>query len=433
MMKKNKIISSLLAQTLVLTLGIGLTRIVQAEAPPSAEEMWKIIQQQQLVIEQLQSQILQNNQKVEEVAVTVEDAVEAVEVAQTSSGSTWADKTTVGGYGELHYNNLSDDNPSIGGDDSRDRVDFHRFVLYFSHSFTDSIRFFSEFELEHSLAGDDKPGEIELEQAWLELDINNQHHVRAGLDILPIGLVSFTHEPNTFYGVERNTVEAEIIPSTWWEAGIGLNGEVAPGWNYDLIAHSGLAIPTSGSSTLRPRSGRRKVAEFDDPGFATTGRLRYTGIPGLEVGISGQYQADASGKGDDIDLSATLLEGQVDYKHSSGFGLRALYARWDFDNTDQLGTSVNQDDLAGWYVEPAFRFAPGTIPGEIGLFARYSQYDARDGITGGNFVEYDSWVVGANWWPHNQVVFKFDYQNESADSPADTLRDGFNLGLGYQF
>ena len=51
----------------------------------------------------------------------------------------------------------------------------------------------------------------------------------------------------------------------------------------------------------------------------------------------------------------------------------------------------------------------------------------------GTYVNFDSWNVGVNWWPHNRVAFKFDYQNESGDDRADAIRDGINLGLGYQF
>ena len=73
----------------------------------------------------------------------------------------------------------------------------------------------------------------------------------------------------------------------------------------------------------------QKLQEADDLAFASTGRIRYSGIPGLEVGVSGQYQADITGTADSIDLAATLLEGHVIWQHNSGFGLRALYARWD--------------------------------------------------------------------------------------------------------
>ncbi|MBM2829254.1 MAG: hypothetical protein HW411_44 [Gammaproteobacteria bacterium] len=416
---------------------------------PSSEEMWKIIQQQQKVIEELKAKLEQTEHKVvatetrvEETAKEVEAAAEAMEQSGTgaSTAASWADKTTVGGYGELHYNSLNDDNNLTGGNDDLDQVDLHRFVLFFGHEFNESLRFFSELEVEHALAGESQPGEVELEQAWLEMDLTNHHRARAGLEILPIGIINPTHEPNTFYGVERNKVETEIIPTTWWEAGFGLIGEIAPGWNYDLIAHSGLAIPTTGSSAFRPRSGRLKVANANDQDIAFTGRIRYTATPGLEIGVAGQYQRDVTGAADLFAIPATLFEGHIDWKHVSGFGLRALYARWDFDddNSPVPGLdpeNVNADTLDGWYVEPAYRFEiPGRVPGDLGVFARYENWDERNQITGAHrFEEFSRWVLGMNWWPHQNVALKFDFQNEDADGPVDAIFDGVNLGIGYQF
>ena len=426
---------------------VGMSSV--QSATPTAEEMWEIIQQQQRVIQELQARLDQTEDKAaaaetraEEATRNVEAAADAIEAARDSSSrsGSWADRTTIGGYGELHYNNLDDENDGIGGNDDLERVDFHRFVLYFGHEFTDRIRMFSELELEHALTEDTAdgsgPGEVELEQAWIEMDLTNHHRVRAGLDILPIGIINTTHEPDTFYGVERNKVESEIIPATWWEAGIGFMGELAPGWNYDLVAHSGLSVPTTGGSALRPRSGRLKVAEADDQDIAFTGRLRYTGFPGLEVGVAGQYQRDITGTVDAIDLDATLFEGHIDYRHASGLGLRALYARWDYGDDNGLDPdSLNADTLDGWYIEPAYRFTlPGGNWGDVGIFARYENWDERNNISGSHrFVEFSRWVAGLNWWPAQQVVLKFDYQNEDADGPVDAVYEGFNLGIGYQF
>ena len=61
---------------------------------------------------------------------------------------------TLGGYGELHYNALS----GSGGADNKREIDFHRFVLTVGKEFNDRVRFFSEFELEHALAGEGKGG-----------------------------------------------------------------------------------------------------------------------------------------------------------------------------------------------------------------------------------------------------------------------------------
>ena len=384
---------------------------------PDTEKMWEIIQQQQKMIDQLQQKleateqkVMVTEQKVEETAEEIEAAAEAIEVAQASgSAQSFIDKTSVGGYGELHYN-------SKDGDDS---IDFHRFVLYFGHEFNDNIRFFSELELEHAFLSDSgsSNGEVELEQAWIEMDINDSHRIRAGIDVLPIGIINLTHEPNTFYGVERNEVEKRIIPATWWEAGVSLNGELAPGWNYNVVLHSGL------STTSSIRSGRQKVAKANADHPATTASLRYTGIPGLEVGGAFNYQSDITAGATTASNSATLFEGHVDWKHNSGFAVRALYTQWDLDTQLSIAGDNTQN---GYYIEPAYRFPLSFILGEFGVFARWSELDY------GDTKEEERIGVGFNYWPVAEVAFKFDYTNVD-DTDANTTTNSFNLGLGYQF
>ena len=376
-----------------IALSMFLT-VTAVKAAPTAEEMWQTIQEQQRVIDELKQQL--------------DATAEAVESGSGTSGSSWADKTQVGGYGELHYR----------AGDGTDQADFHRFVLYFGHDFSDTLHFFSEVELEHSLAGEGQPGEVELEQAWVEIDLNENHRFRAGLDILPIGLINVTHEPNTFYGVERNAVESRIIPATWWEAGLGLNGELAPGFNYDVVLHSGL------ETNSNIRSGRQKVAEANAEYPAGTMRLRYTGYPGLELSGSVQYQSNIGGELQSGN-QATLTSFHVDYKHNSGFGLRALWAGWQMDN-DLTADGKSSD---GWYVEPAYRFKTGGS-WEAGVYARYEEIDRSRNATARNEEERTS--VGINIWPHEQVVFKATFENVD-DVDASTSTDNFYLGLGYQF
>ncbi len=403
-------------------------------AAPSPEEMWKIIQQQQKTIEELKTKLesTQENvqltqERVEATEKNVEATADAIETAPR--GASWADRTRVGGYGELHYNNL--DNDFTGTE--KDEVDFHRFVLYFGHDFTDRFRFFSELELEHALTGEGEAGEVELEQAWVEFDVFDSHRVRAGLDLIPVGIINPTHEPPTFFGVERNPVETNIIPTTWWEAGLGAIGELAPGWNYDLVLHSGLETDTTGSDAFLIRPGRNKVSEASADDGAMTGRIRYTGYPGLELGFSGQYQSDLTQGAGGID--ATLFEGHVDFR-KGGWGLRALAARWDLDEGTtglgpESGPSLGRDEQWGWYIEPSYRFdLAGLIPGELGIFARYNQYDNNAGVDLG--TEREQVDAGFNYWPHPDVVFKFDVQEQFGENNGND-DDGFNLGVGYQF
>lgn len=318
-------------------------------------------------------------------------------------------RTHIGGYGELHYNNL----------DTSNRIDFHRFVLFFGHRFSDRIRFNSEIEFEHSLIGDDKPGEVELEQAYLDFDFAENHTARAGLFLIPIGILNETHEPPTFYGVERNPVESNIIPTTWWEGGASVYGNLTSALRYDLAVTSGLRVPTTGSSAFSIRSGRQKVANATANNAAYTGRLKWTGVPGVELGTTLHYQDDLTQEDVPGGVSATLAEAHVALARGP-WGLRALYAQWNLDGA--APEAVGRDKQKGWYIEPSYK-----VNSAFGVFARYSQWDteAGDGIDS----KKKQTDVGFNYWPHEQVVVKFDVQRQS----GAVDNDGFNIGLGYMF
>ena len=326
--------------------------------------------------------------------------------------------TTIGGYGELHYNNLDAADPA----NNVKEIDFHRFVLFVGHRFNDRIQFNSEIEIEHSLAGDGAPGEVELEQAYVDFALKDSLRARAGLFLLPIGFLNETHEPPTFYGVERNNVENVIIPTTWWEAGGGFSGNLANGIGWDVAMHSGLEIPTTGSNAYRVRSGRQKVAEAFANNWAYTARVRYAGTPGLELAASLQYQSDPSQvAGDGLD-SGSLFAANLRYEIDK-FMLKALYGSWRFDGAGVEAAGADRQD--GWFVEPSYR-----LSSRWGVFARYEE------VEGARSTDQFSEVgAGFNYWPHPSVVFKFDYRQRDLDLPSLTGNDfdGFDLGVGYQF
>jgi hypothetical protein len=383
--------------------------------------MWEVIQEQQAEIKALRSElgatrqgVAATEEKVAESEARIEATGDFVEtLAAADSGPR---KTSIGGYGELHYNNVSADS----GDS--EEIDFHRFVLFFGHEFTDRVRFFSEFELEHSLSGDGKPGEVELEQAYVEYALGDSTYAKTGLFLLPLGILNETHEPPTFYGVERNDVENIIIPSTWWEAGFGMRGNFGNGLSWDAALHSGLAMPTDGSSAFRVRSGRQKVAEAMASDPAATLRLRYTGVPGLGLAASYQYQSDPSqAAGDGLD-SGQLLSAHAVYQQER-FGLRALYAAWNFDGDAVEAADV--DKQTGWYVEPNFR-----VNDKWGVYARYSDLDAAR-----QQDRFSQSEIGFNYWPTDGVVLKMDFRSRDFDLPAlsDADFDAIDLGFGYNF
>jgi len=376
-----------------------------AADPPSPDEMWNIIQQQQDEIAALKGAVADTTEAVEATAQAVEEG--------SSASYGWWNKTSLGGYGEMHLNT---------GD--KDEIDFHRFVLFVGHEMSDQIRLFTEFELEHSLAGEGQPGEVELEQAYIEFDVTPNHHLLAGLWLMPMGIMNDTHEPPTFYGVERNNVEKNIIPTTWWECGVGARGNLENGIAYDIGAHSGLETPITGSSAYKIRNGRQKCAEAKAKDFAYSGRLSYTAVPGLKLAVSAQYQNDLT-QGEDP-TSAILIAPHVVYS-KNGFGLRALYAQWELDSDG--ASAVGRDEQAGWYIEPSYRWEMGH-GGDVGVFARYAAFDNEAGNSTDSETQETN--LGVNYWPHDDVVLKADYLFQ--EPPAGTDADNkVNVGVGFQF
>ena len=177
------------------------------------------------------------------------------------------------------------------------------------------------------------------------------------------------------------------------------------------------------------------MAEAPADDGAVTGRIRYTGLPGLEAAVSAQYQSDVT-QGD-LDIDGTLVEGHVDFRRG-GFGLRALAARWDLDDGPaglgpESGDSPGRESQWGWYIEPSYRFSIARftpLPGELGFFVRYNQFDNNAGSSAD--TEQEQINGGFNYWPHPDVVFKFDVQEQFGQRPGND-DDGFNLGVGYQF
>jgi len=325
--------------------------------------------------------------------------------AQTDSAATNA--VTIGGYGEMHLNlNNGKEN----------QIDYHRFVLFFGKEFNERTRFFSEFELEHSLAGDGKPGEVELEQAYIEHDLNATTSTKTGMFLIPVGILNETHEPDTFYGVERNNVEKNIIPVTWWEGGVALSGQLADGVSYDVAMHSGL---NSADGTIR--KGRQKVAKATANKAAYTARIKYTAVPGLELAATVQKQDDIlQGSGED-EINGVLLETHVVYQKDA-FAFRGLYAQWNLsDEIDDIRKGASEQN--GFYLEPSYRV------GDVGVFYRYSNWDtAAAADEGTEMVQHDA---GVNYWLSQTVALKADYYRQNKDDELNAT--GYNLGVGYSF
>lgn len=414
------ILRNALLGTAISSVIIAVAMPALAQTTPSMQEMWQMLQAQQAKIDNLETELAEAQVETIEVKKSVESVADAVEGG--AGGSFLGSDTQIGGYGELHYE---------GG--AKDQIDFHRFVLFFGHDFTDNIRFFSELEVEHSISGDGKVGEVELEQAFIEMDLGESTQIYGGVRLVPVGIINETHEPPTFFGVERNAVEKNIIPATWWEGGIGVHGNVGgSGFSYDAMISSGLDL--NAGNGYKIRSGRQKVGKAKFKSQAYTGRIQYTGLPGVTLASSLYYQPDVTQKvGDSItgdDVSALLWTSNLQAKYN-GFGLNALYAAWSLDGDDV--DASGRDKQNGFYIEPSYTFGVpmGSLEdAKFGVFYRYSDWDNNNGLD--NNTGTQRYVFGINYWPIDDVVLKMDYIIEDKEN-SNINTKSMNLGIGYQF
>lgn len=390
-------------------------------------------------LEELAAQVRAQQAQIEALTAATEQS------ATRPADRAWQDKTSLGGYGEAYFKRI---------DGLKDEFDAYRLVLFVGHRFDDRLRFHSELEVEHAYAKDTdtdtgckvtdangdgvvQTGEIScasaktattagyvaVEQLFLEYDYLPRQRVAAGQLLVPVGLINETHEPDTFHGVFRPAVEREILPTTWFETGLRFSGEIVPGLSYDAMHSSGLK-----SATGNVKDGRQRGSKADGSDPASTLRLKYTGVPGLELGASWQRQADMAQGAAAVaneKLEADLLTAHFAWQKGP-LGLRALVADWDLDRAALAAADRKRAEQQGWYVEPSLRVLP-----KVAVFARYSEWDAE--AADNTSSEFQETVLGVSWHLHERAVVKADVQRRDHPDRSKTDEDGVNLGVGFSF
>jgi hypothetical protein len=341
----------------------------------------------------------------------------------------------IAGYMDFHVNKNRGDSW---------RPDFHRFVLLFGHSFSDKVKFWSEFELEHSIVeGGEGSGEIALEQAYLDFLWKPALNFRAGMLLSPVGIINERHEPPSFNGVERPFVETVIIPTTWRELGAGLTGDLGRGFRYRAYVTSSLNARFFNAET-GITDGKVNGFEASMRNPAKVGRLEYGGVRKLLLGTSyytGHTGFDLPG----INPRVSIYE--FDGRYSKGqVDVRGLFARTWLTRTGELNrflerrTGVNPnvgEQMLGWYFEPAYHVFRKRYRNDLTLFTRYEKYDTQHKMAAGfdplGEFQRSSWIAGTTFKPVPDVAIKFDYVWNRNRSRVIRPISGINLGIGWWF
>ncbi|MDA9655212.1 hypothetical protein N9T15_02035 [Pelagibacteraceae bacterium] len=371
--------------------------------------------------------------KLKDMQTEIDTLAELIEEGGSNESTGWWTSTFVGGYGELHWENAGvgyDD--SAGSASSDNQIDAHRYVIFIGHEFNKYLSFNSEFELEHGLVKDDH-GELELEQMYLEQNLEymglNNTFIKYGVFLIPVGITNETHEPPTFYGVERNVVEKELNANTWWEGGVSAQTALGTTADVTFAVHSGLD-----NAAGDIRSGRGKMQEQDGSNIAYTARVRYTGIQGVELAIWHNHQTDLDNTPATGNVVANLIGGHINISPSEGFGFRALAGKWDLDCPDTHACNTNGFAKAyGAYIEPSYRWSlGGPLDSSIGIAARAGVRNDKADETANASNKVRRYDLLLNYWLSPNAVLKIDYENSKLYSSGKGSA-GYNFGMGYQF
>lgn len=361
---------------------------------------------------------------------------------------------TFGGYGELVYHDVAATTDAGNPSGEKNTLDFLRFVLNVGYRFSDKFILNSEIEIEH--ANQEKRGEVALEMATLDYLWTTPLNFRAGLLLLPVGLINESHEPPVFHGVDRPSVEQKIIRTTWRENGAGVFGQAGSlsykGYvvnglqavnDYAVTGTSGAVEGYSAAEGLREGSAEGSEAFAED--LAWVARLDYSGIPGLRVGGSvyaGEAGQGATVAGEKLNARTTLWETHGDYEWQ-GLELRGLYSRVSVGQVGLInqaqGYTGNEsvgEKMWGGYAQVAYNVFSHCSGGTyLAPFFRYERYNTQekvpDGYASDPANDRTEKVYGITYKPMATVVFKADFQNNA--NRAGSGVDQWNLGMGYMF
>lgn len=396
-------------------------------------------------------------------------------------------KFRFGGYGEA-VASFKDYgiNRFYGGKDGnkknhRNTISIPRFVLAFDYKFNSKWILGAEiefeaggvgtaYEIENSENGEyetevEKGGEVTLEQFHITRMIHPTFNVRAGHIIVPVGLTNAHHEPINFFSTYRPEGETTILPSTWHENGIeffGSFGKKYAAFDYQAMVVTGLNANGFDRNTWIA-GGKQGIFEednFTSPGYAT--RLDYKGIPGLRLGASFYYCADAGANSDKMIEYNFKVPVRI-YTADAQYRNRYVTARTNFI-WGNLGNSTKVSNVNTRLSNnsPYARVTPVakkvvSYAGEVGVnissffkskrcpviypFARYEYYNPQEAGENMQVMELRNkvsmWTAGLNWYALPNLVVKADYMTRKIGTgkifgvgPYNSENE-FSIGLAY--
>jgi hypothetical protein len=388
------------------------------------------------------------------------------------------DRFSLAGYGVVNYFNYDWETVP----EKRSVVDLERFVLYPGVRLAEGVRLLGEIEFEHGGTGVTKEfdrfeeagefeneiesgGEVVLEQLNVTFDLRENLRLRAGRFKIPVGLASVNDEPPEYFATTRAEMEAEMIPTNWYE--IGVQGEASYG-RVDVSAAvvNGLNSAEFSAANWIVRGNQQKFEDVAAEDLAFTGRVDVRFGEESFAGLSGYIGDSADNRrkstlldgGEEVSALVSVVDahlqvregpwtarGVVLYGHLQNSGVVADNNRGLSNNLNAKRTPVGSDAL-GYRVEGGVDVLSllASTDQRLDVFGRHSFYDTQ-WRTDGSVSDDPLWkrsviAAGLNWHVVEPVVVKAEYsrrvrgrERSVRGGSAGDRETTVSVGLGFEF
>lgn len=357
-------------------------------------------------------------------------------------------RVSMGMYAEIDYNQQFGDSLKHAGN-----LDVHRVVLLFAYKFSNRATFVTEIEVEHV-------SEIYIEQAFLNVRVNDKLNIKGGMLLIPMGIINEYHEPTIRNGVERPNVDQYIVPSTWREIGLGISGNFNDAsLAYQLYLVNGF-LGYNEQGKFRGldgyRKGRQKGAESVITSPNLSAKIDYYGIPGLKIGLAGYVGKSETTAYNNVSNNDNPLMSAADSSviNIAMIGLDARYRNKNFSARAELIYSSNGNTgaynqftgkdlgaaMLGYYFELGYDLWPLITRNNkysLTAFARFENYNTQQKMVDASLLNEaynrSDLVTGLGFWISPGAVVKADYQLMLNKDPNSNAVNMFNMGIGIWF
>ena len=395
--------------------------------------------QREMAILRAQIEALSKNQQQEQMAderiTELEGAVEEIQEEQVNL-ETEDDRIDWTVYALLEYEDF---------DNTTSEFDAKNIELLVNARLTDRLHMRGEIEFEGTATTEPGPreGAIEVEQGWIQYDINRYFNPRAGVVLVPFSKFNEEHFDPLQDLTDRPLFARRLVPTTWSEAGVGFIGDADFGkvsTNYEFYVINGL---TDEITDRGLRSARGSFRSDNNDNKAVAGHLGIIPFTNLELGFSGYYGEYSDAPTTD-DPAITGFGMDLDFTWKK-FELLAEYARFDLESGINSAGEAVPDDMWGYYVQGNYHFWPQFLNNTFlarsfanptfTAVARYGKVQIADdgddgGVTDGDNEE-DRFTLGLNYRPVESAALKFEYQfnNTTNEKLERGDNDGFIMSV----